>query len=124
LVHVVPKKDIPLEVQHYIRIEGITDSPEQIYYQRIGEGIIQAGLKEIKEKGVKDVDSFLLQGDPAEKITEFASERGVDMIVLGSRGLGGIRQMFLGSVSRAVCNVAACTCVTVKQKGAARNEKV
>ena len=115
LVHVVPKKDIPFEVQRYIQIEGITESPEQVYYQKIGEGIIQAGLEEIKEKGIKKVESFLLQGDPADKITEFASERGVDMIVMGSRGLGGIKQMFLGSVSRAVCNVAACTCVTVKQ---------
>ena len=114
LIHVVPKREIPGEVRHYIEIEGIKEPPDQVYYQRIGEGIIEAGVRELKEEGVNSVESFVLDGDPAEIINGFAKDRGVDIIVMGSRGLGGIKQMFLGSISRAVCDAAHCTCVTVR----------
>ncbi|NIO03304.1 MAG: universal stress protein [Proteobacteria bacterium] len=56
-----------------------------------------------------------LQGDPAERIIEFAREKSVDMIVIGSRGLGPVKGLFLGSVSTKVCHLADCTCVTVKE---------
>jgi nucleotide-binding universal stress UspA family protein len=36
------------------------------------------------------------------------------MIMIGSRGLGQVKGMLLGSVSSKVCHVADCTCVTVK----------
>jgi nucleotide-binding universal stress UspA family protein len=36
------------------------------------------------------------------------------MIIMGSRGLGGIKSLFLGSVSSKVCDQADCTCLTVK----------
>jgi nucleotide-binding universal stress UspA family protein len=114
LIHVVPDKEIPEDVRHYIEIEGIKESPEQVYFQKIGEGILQAGEKAIRESGVRNLQTAVLQGDPAERIIEFAKDQGVDMIVIGSRGLGGVKQMFLGSVSNKVCHVADRTCVTVK----------
>lgn len=36
------------------------------------------------------------------------------MIMIGSRGLGRIKGMLLGSVSSKVCHVAHCTCVRVE----------
>ena len=35
-------------------------------------------------------------------------------VVVGSRGLSEIRGLLLGSVSHKVCQLAPCTCVTVK----------
>lgn len=53
--------------------------------------------------------------DLARGITDIAREEGVDTIVLGSRGLSGIRGMLLGSVSSKVLQLAHCPVLVVKQ---------
>ena len=55
-----------------------------------------------------------VEGNPADQILAEAASEGVDMIVMGSRGLSDARALFLGSVSHKVANHAACTCITVK----------
>lgn len=45
----------------------------------------------------------ILSGDPAEMITSMANEDDVDLIVMGSSGMGsGIKNMLLGSVTNKV----------------------
>jgi nucleotide-binding universal stress UspA family protein len=114
LLHVLSESKIPEEIFEYIRVERVEEPPERVYLQKIGEGIIAAAEREAKNKGLKKVQSAVVRGDPAEVIINFAREKGVDMIMLGSRGLGQIKGMFLGSVSSKVCHVASCTCMTVK----------
>jgi nucleotide-binding universal stress UspA family protein len=41
-------------------------------------------------------------GDPANELLHAAAERGADLIVTGSRGLGGLERLVLGSVARNV----------------------
>jgi nucleotide-binding universal stress UspA family protein len=43
-----------------------------------------------------------------------ARDRHVDMIFLGSRGLGDAKGLLMGSVSHKVAHLAECTCVSVK----------
>ncbi|NUU59109.1 universal stress protein [Paenibacillus agri] len=56
----------------------------------------------------------LLQGSPAEVILNYAKENGADVIVIGSRGLGGIREFVLGSVSHNVVQSARIPVLVVK----------
>ena len=56
----------------------------------------------------------LLQGSPAEVILEYAKQNGADVIVIGSRGLGGIREFVLGSVSHNVVQSARIPVLVVK----------
>jgi nucleotide-binding universal stress UspA family protein len=53
------------------------------------------------EMGV-EAEAEVLEGDPAARILELARMRDVDLIVVGSRGLGPIAGTLLGSVSREV----------------------
>lgn len=42
------------------------------------------------------------EGNPGEKVCAYAEENDVDLIVIGSRGLGGVKKFLLGSVSNNV----------------------
>jgi len=114
VMHVVSETDVPGWVQEYIEAEGIKEPPQSVYLEKIGQRIIELAEKQIKGKGVEHFESMVELGNPAEKITKFAKENDVDMIVMGSRGLSEVKGLLLGSVSHKVCNMAKCTCVTVK----------
>jgi len=53
-----------------------------------------------------DVEGHALTGEPAEAIVRFADDRDADLLVLGRRGLGGVRDRLLGSVVHAVLRSA------------------
>lgn len=67
----------------------------------------------LKEAGV-DGKVQLAQGPPAETILDYAKKNGADLIVIGSRGLGGIREFVLGSVSHNVVQHAQIPVLVVK----------
>ncbi|MCW4041955.1 MAG: universal stress protein [Candidatus Bathyarchaeota archaeon] len=56
----------------------------------------------------------LKEGRPADIIVQTAVDDQVDLIVMGSRGLGGVKQLFLGSVSDRVADEASCPVLIVK----------
>lgn len=53
-------------------------------------------------------------GAPGERIVHTAAEQQCDLIVMGSRGLTGIKEFFLGSVSHYVAQRSACPVLIVK----------
>lgn len=58
--------------------------------------------------------THLLQGLPGKRIVEFANERDADVIILGSRGLSQLKELFLGSVSHYVVQHAKCPVFIIK----------
>ena len=53
-------------------------------------------------------------GRPAETIRDVAIERGVDLIVMGTHGRGGVAHLLLGSVAEKVVRIAPCAVLTVR----------
>ena len=47
-------------------------------------------------------------------ITEFAEKNDVDLIVIGTRGLGGFKRLLLGSVASGVMSHASCSVIVVR----------
>lgn len=58
---------------------------------------------------------FLVRGDAATEILDFVKENEVDLVVAGSRGLGGLEGWLLGSVSRKLVHYAGCSVLIVKK---------
>jgi len=49
------------------------------------------------------VSTVKLAGDPADRIIEYIEDnKGIDLVVMGSQGMSGIRQFFVGSVANKV----------------------
>ncbi|MFD7521589.1 MULTISPECIES: universal stress protein [Paenibacillus] len=57
---------------------------------------------------------YLLNGNPGRAILEHAERTGRDLIVIGSRGLSGVREWVLGSVSHYVVQHAQIPVLVIK----------
>jgi nucleotide-binding universal stress UspA family protein len=53
-------------------------------------------------------------GDAAQRIMETASEVKCGLLILGSRGRGGFKELLLGSVSHKITNHADCPVLIAK----------
>jgi nucleotide-binding universal stress UspA family protein len=60
------------------------------------------------------VEETILAGSPAEAIVEHAGQTTDPMIVIGSRGLSGFKEILLGSVSQRVLHRAGCPVTVVR----------
>lgn len=60
------------------------------------------------------VQSRCAMGHPGPLIRDLAQEWGADLIILGRRGLGGVSEMLLGSVSNYVLHHVACSVLVVQ----------
>lgn len=79
----------------------------------IGEHLLKSARQELP-KSVTNVETRLEQGDPVECILEVLRNEQADLVVLGTRGLGELKGMLMGSVSHKLSNLAPCPCLTVK----------
>ncbi|HEY9040158.1 MAG TPA: universal stress protein [Roseovarius sp.] len=80
----------------------------------IGDQLVSYAKNRSEELGARGVKTSVQIGDYADEILEAAKQQKADMIVVGSRGLGKIRETVLGSVSQKVLHNADQTVVTVK----------
>lgn len=66
-----------------------------------------------REAGAPKVRGFVKSGPVARSIVGFAQGHDVDLIVVGSRGLGSVEQYLLGSVSHKISGIADCPVLVV-----------
>ena len=111
LLHVVAKRSVPPELQQFAEVEHLdkTSLPHAL-----GERIVEAAAAHAMEVGVDSVVPLIKEGDPAGVILRTAEEEASDLIIMGSRGLGTVKELLLGSVSHKVTQMAPCACMTVR----------
>lgn len=88
--------------------------PEVVYahLDEFGRNVVEKAQAQVPTD-IK-VETFCEIGSPATVIPEFAEENGYDMIVIGSRGLGVIKGLVMGSVSTYVIHHAHCPVLVVR----------
>lgn len=111
LVHVVPL--------YHVFVDGIleTDLSMQVQlreaYEERGRHILEK-VSQLLEDSPFEVESLLCDGDIVSEIIRISQEVKADLLVVGSRGLGEVKSMFLGSVSHKVVHHARCPVLLVK----------
>jgi len=85
---------------------GVGEYPEAIDINAIREPLFIASRKylaDIESRLVSDgikVKTESLEGNrPADTITEYAQEKGMDMIIIGTHGYTGLKKLMVGSVA-------------------------
>lgn len=120
LLSVVPPVIVPPYVYPSFGATPVPSPPSefQTYSDKLKgrfEKVLRGALKKTRETNPDlKVSTKLEDGHVAEKIIKTAEEENVDLIVMGSRGLSGIKELFLGSNSDTVVHKATCPVLIVK----------
>ncbi|MAG98027.1 MAG: universal stress protein [Alphaproteobacteria bacterium] len=100
-------------LKQFLQAENLMGEPKYVLDQMTKE-IISDGRKHAEASGVRKIETHILEGKPARTIVEFARDEDIDLVVLGSRGVGEAEGSMLGSVSHKVSSLAHCTVVVVR----------
>jgi len=120
LLHILSKKEpdhpiAPTYTYYPIIEEGNYETYQQAYAKYVQHGIefLKNLTQEANAVGVS-TEFTQLAGDPGQMICTLANNWSADLILVGSRGLKGLKEMFLGSVSNYVTHHAPCSILIVR----------
>jgi nucleotide-binding universal stress UspA family protein len=112
-LHVVHVGVVPRFLKSYPGTLGYYDKLyEQI--EEVSRELLRKQTWQVKAVGGTVAGAHLRMGEVALEIVALAEELGADLIVMGSRGLGGVRRALMGSVSDSVVRHAHCPVLVVR----------
>lgn len=82
-------------------------------FARQGQRLLDEQVGRIGEMGGRVADAHLRMGSPVEQILCESEETEADLLVVGRRGLGGVKRLLMGSVSEGVVQHARCPVLVV-----------
>ncbi len=85
--------------------EALKGTEYQELLDKKARKVLEHYAKELEEMGIPELITMVREGHPAEEILQAATDEGVEMIIIGSRGKRP-GTLFVGSVSREVVNNA------------------
>ena len=123
LLHVLAnelKQDPTLFVYSGIRYSVMSEPLLKAYeeqWQKFEEERLEFLKSLVKEATTAGVDADFTQfwGSPGRDICDLSQAWSADLILVGSRGLTGMKEMFLGSVSNYVTHHAPCSVLIVRK---------
>lgn len=74
-------------------------------------------FKKLKEKHAKEdvaIQSYVKFGNPYRMITDYAEENKIDLIVMGTHGSSGIREVLIGSNTEKIVRSASVPVIAIK----------
>jgi nucleotide-binding universal stress UspA family protein len=99
-----------VELPDPILVEDIERHAEQR-----GREMLDAEVERVRSAGGTVAQAHLKMGDAAREIVHLAEDLGAGLVVMGSRGRGGIRRTLMGSVSDSVVRHAHCPVLIVRE---------
>ena len=120
LLHILSEEDPGYPIlptyAYYSVLKGNDDG---IFHQKFDEYEQRQAefLRHLTQKAIAlgiNAESAQLSGIPGWEICELANTWSADLIIVGSRGLKGVKEMFVGSVSNYVTHHAPCSVLIVR----------
>ena len=113
LLYAIREMQLPPELKKMAEVEKIAGARSDVL-DFVGKKILGDAQSRALKKGATKIKSTLERGDPATAIMRYGKRRKVDLIVLGTRGLGQVKGMLMGSVSRKVTNLSDISCLIIR----------
>lgn len=116
-------RDFPLPGDATIRVMTVVTLPPSALdvppVAAFNESLLAEGRRVVEEARTllgprAAVEERVVQGNPKEEIVRAAEEWPADLVVVGGRGLGGVKGFLLGSVSQTVARHVHCPVLVVK----------
>lgn len=96
------------------RLPGALKDIMMIAMQRGGKHVDKVKQKAMEKNVRVKTDVIIGISSIVKEIVEYAEKNKIEMIVIGSRGISGIKKMLLGSVASGVVTYAHCPVLVVK----------
>ena len=113
-----------LHVVHAFELVTPLVSPYQVaipdLYLEDSRDVARKRLEEVVAKLTSEgiaVEKHLTEAPAAPALARIAEEVGADLIVMGTRGVTGLKHLVLGSVAERTLRLAPCSVLTVKLPG-------
>ena len=111
LVYVI---EIPQAADSFV---GISDLEK--YFGEEAQKLLDRIVMRVAKKfnlgeNVDNIERIIKKGHPSKVILDLSKSIGVDLIVVGSRGIGGVKEFLLGSVSHTIARHASVPVLIVK----------
>lgn len=102
--------DLNLKISSFEQVSTGGYIPQEV--KEDGYKLVMKAMHEIP----KEIETFPIVevGSPSETIVDVCEREKYDLIIMGSRGLGAIQQIFMGSVSQYVLSHAPCPVMIVR----------
>lgn len=104
--------------------EPLVEEDLQRISERRARELLDAEVEKISSLGGTVARAHLREGGPAQEIVGLAEEIGAGLIVVGSRGFGGIRRALMGNISDSVVRHAHCPVMVVRGEAAEFPNKI
>lgn len=92
-----------------------------ISFDQMYQDVEKSALKELEKfgyevlKDIKNIEYAVLRGIPYEEILNFAKEKDINMIVIGTHGRKGLDRFLFGSTAEKVVRYSQCPVLTVRE---------
>jgi nucleotide-binding universal stress UspA family protein len=110
-----------------VTVIHVIETPPTVYVE--SQKVLDSAMAKYKSESARMLDEYkaaaeelgfridtaiVAEGDPAASIVAFCEKGGFDMIAMGSRGHGKLKEMVLGSTTSKVLRQAKCSVLIVK----------
>lgn len=114
-LHVVNARGMPVYIDPSSEVPKVAHGAAEETIRREAQEVVEDQVKQIEGAGGKVAQTHVRLGRPVEEIVILADEIGAGLVVMGSRGLGRVRRLLLGSASDSVVRHAHCPVMVVRK---------
>ncbi len=113
LLTVTRPYNVSPKLRQFLEAENLLGEPKYVM-DDMTNTIVSEAKNLATKAGLKNVKAMVREGKPARTLLAYAKESDIDLIVVGSRGVGELEAALLGSVSQKIGMLSECTVMIVR----------
>jgi len=122
VVFVLRTQDAP-DAPDYEAMDFDFEKPHKEEIKQMGQRLLDEQVRGVEEAGGTVAGAHFRMGRADEGVIAVGEDIGAGLIVLGSRGLGGVKRALMGSVSDSVVRHAHCPVLVVRKEEESDHEE-